>query len=115
MSKIINIFVINMGKLFITKLKEFLKEKDLIYFMIAVYVGTLLNDFLSSFTNSIIIPLINMAIPDSMNADSLIMEKMEKLGFVELRKLMSDFISLIIAVILSYYLIRFVLNVNGNK
>jgi len=40
---------------------------------------------------------------------------MEKLGFVELRKLMSDFISLIIAVILSYYLIRFVLNVNGNK
>jgi len=101
-----------MGKLFITKLKEFLKEKDLIYFMIAVYVGTLLNDFLSSFTNSIIIPLINMAIPDSMNADSLIMEK---LGFVELRKLMSDFISLIIAVILSYYLIRFVLNVNGNK
>ena len=50
-----------MGKLFITKLKEFLKEKDLIYFMIAVYVGTLLNDFLSSFTNSIIIPLINMS------------------------------------------------------
>ena len=38
-----------MGSPFINKIRSFLKEKDLIYFMIAVYVGTILNNFLSSF------------------------------------------------------------------
>lgn len=102
-----------MGKTFIDKMRSFLKEKDLIYFMIAVYIGTILNDFLSSFTNSIIIPIVNMSIPNSLKIGDKMTNMLEDLGFVELRKLETDFISLLIAIFVSYYLLRFVIGVNG--
>lgn len=88
---------------------NFLREKDLIYIMVAVYIGTILNNFLSSFTNSIIIPLIGLAIPENWGASDSVIEKLEDLGFVEMRKLLTDFISLLIAVFVSYYLIKMVL------
>ena len=87
----------------------FLKEKDLIYIMVAVYIGTILNNFLSSFTNSIIIPLIGLIIPESWNVSDSIIDKLQELGFVEMRKLTTDFISLIIAIFVSYSLIKLVL------
>lgn len=87
----------------------FLKEKDLIYIMVAVYIGTILNNFLSSFTNSIIIPLIGLTIPESWNVSDSIIDKLQELGFVEMRKLTTDFISLIIAIFISYSLIKLVL------
>jgi len=98
-----------MGKAFYEKIRVFLKEKDLIYFMIAVYIGTLLNEFLTTFTSSVIIPIINMIIPESFGLDGSITDTLENLGFVELRKLSTDFISLLIAIFVSYYLIRFVI------
>lgn len=104
-----------MRKTFIDKMRSFLKEKDLIYFMIAVYIGTILNDFLSSFTNSIIIPIVNMAIPSSLKIGDKMTNMLEDLGFVELRKLETDFISLLIAIFVSYYLLRFVIGANGKK
>jgi large-conductance mechanosensitive channel len=104
-----------MGSPFINKIRSFLKEKDLIYFMIAVYVGTILNNFLSSFTNSIIIPLISMLIPKSLTIGEKMGQILEDLGFVELRKLETDFISLIISILVSYYLIRFVIGAKGKK
>ena len=87
----------------------FLKEKDLIYIMVAVYIGTILNNFLSSFTNSIIIPLIGLIIPESWNVSDSIIDKLQELGFVEMRKLTTDFISLVIAIFVSYSLIKLVL------
>ena len=102
-----------MSKSIFQKMRSFLIERDLIYFMIAVYAGTILNDFLSSFTNSIILPIVNMAIPSSFKIGDKMKDTLEDLGFVELRKLESDFISLIIAIFVSYYLLRFVVGVKG--
>ena len=42
-----------------------------------------------------------------------ILSVLEDLGFVELRKLETDFISLIISILVSYYLLRFVIGAKG--
>ena len=99
------------GKTFVNRIREFMKERDLIYLMIAVYIGTILNKFLTTFTNSVIIPVIDLITPDAIFAENAVSKNLEKLGFVNLRELVRDFLSLGIAIIMSYYLIRFVLNV----
>ena len=100
-----------MGKSFVNRIRKFMKERDLIYLTIAVYIGTILNKFLTTFTNSVIIPVFNLIIPDSLLIENIINKKLEGLGFVNLRELVRDFLSLGIAIILSYYVIRFVLNI----
>lgn len=100
-----------MGKTFVDRLREFMKDRDLIYLMIAVYIGTILNKFLTTFTNSVIIPVIDLVTPDAIFAENTVSRNLEKLGFVNLRELVRDFLSLCIAIVMSYYLIRFVLNV----
>ena len=100
-----------MGKTFVDRLREFMKERDLIYLMVAVYIGTILNKFLTTFTNSVIIPVIDLITPDAIFTENTIRKKLESLGFINLRELVRDFLSLSIAITMSYYLIRFVLNV----
>ena len=96
-------------KIFAKNIIDFLKEKDLIYIMVAVYIGTILNNFLSSLTNSVIIPVIGLVVPDSIKLNDVVINKLHDLGFIEMRKLSSDFISLLIAIFVSYYLIKLVL------
>jgi large-conductance mechanosensitive channel len=79
--------------------------------MVAVYIGTILNKFLTTFTNSVIIPVIDLITPDAIFTENTISKKLESLGFINLRELVRDFLSLSIAITMSYYLIRFVLNV----
>ena len=100
-----------MGNTFVDKMRKFMKEGDLIYLLVAVYIGTILNKFLTTFTNSVIIPLIHLIIPDAIFIENNFTKKLEAFGFVNLRELARDFISLGIAIVMSYYLVRFVLNV----
>lgn len=46
-------------------ISNFLFEKDLLQLIIAVYLGTVLQDFFNSFVNGIILPLLLLFIPNS--------------------------------------------------
>ena len=69
-------------KIFAKNIIDFLKEKDLIYIMVAVYIGTILNNFLSSLTNSVIIPVIGLVVPDSIKLNDVVINKLHDLGFI---------------------------------
>jgi large-conductance mechanosensitive channel len=96
------------------RLRNFLIEKDLIYFMIAVYAGTVLQRFFESFTSSILIPIFGLITPSWVeNKQEDIQTKLEELGFVNIREFLIHTFNLILAIILSYALIRFVLRLNN--
>jgi large-conductance mechanosensitive channel len=111
----------NLKKKFITgtwinRFRNFLIEKDLIYFMIAVYAGTVLQRFLESLTNSIILPIIGIITPSwvSENENNL-QDYLEDLGFVDIRNFLIQTFNLLLAIFISYALIRFVLRLNNGN
>jgi len=96
------------------RLRNFLIEKDLIYFMIAVYAGTVLQRFLESLTHSIILPLINLITPTWLSeSEENIQNNLEELGFVDIRNFLIQTFNLLLAIFISYALIRFVLRLNN--
>ncbi len=98
---------------FFNRFRKFLIEKDLIYFMIAVYTGTVLQRFLESFTKSILIPIFNLITPKWLSErEGMFNEYLESLGFVNIEEFLQNTFNLLIAIIVSYYLIRFVLKIN---
>ena len=99
---------------FANLMRQFLKEGDLIYYMIAVYTGTVLNDFLSKMSSSIIVPLFSMLFPFLVVSDEGI-SYLESLGFKNLDKVISSFISLLISIIISFFILRFVLNIDKSN
>jgi large-conductance mechanosensitive channel len=100
---------------FITRLRNFLIEKDLIYIMIAVYVGTVLQKFLETFTKSIIMPILTLITPEWFEKrEKDFKDTLETLGFVNMKELISQTFNLIIAISISYILIRFVLGLNND-
>lgn len=101
---------------FINRLRFFLIEKDLIYIMIAVYVGTVLHKFLETFTESIIIPILVLITPQWFEkGEKNIKDTLEALGFVNMKELISQTFNLIIAIIISFVLIRFVLGLKKKR
>ncbi len=100
----------------INRFRNFLIEKDLIYFMIAVYAGTVLQRFLESLTNSIILPLINIITPSWLSkVESNIQNNLEDLGFIDIRNFLIQTFNLLLAIFISYALIRFVLKLNNGN
>tara|TARA_B100000035_G_C21036030_1_gene570999 strand:+ start:2541 stop:2888 length:348 start_codon:yes stop_codon:yes gene_type:complete len=100
----------------INRFRNFLIEKDLIYFMIAVYAGTVLQRFLESLTNSIILPLINLITPSWLSkVENNIQNNLEDLGFIDIRNFLIQSFNLLLAIFISYALIRFVLKLNNGN
>ena len=100
----------------VNRFRNFLIEKDLIYFMIAVYAGTVLQRFLESLTNSIILPLINLITPSWLSeGENNIQNYLEELGFVDIRNFLLQTFNLLLAIFISYALIKFVLKLNNGN
>ena len=99
---------------FATLMRQFLKEGDLIYYMIAVYTGTVLNDFLSKMSSSVIVPFFSMIFPFFVISDQRL-SYLESLGFKDLHEVMASFLSLLISIIVSFFILRFVLNIDKSK
>ena len=99
---------------FANLMRQFLKEGDLIYYMIAVYTGTVLNDFLSKMSKSVIVPFFSMIFPFLVISDERL-SYLESMGFKNLHEVMSSFVSLLISIIISFLILRFVLNIDKSK
>ena len=99
---------------FASLMRQFLKEGDLIYYMIAVYTGTVLNDFLSKMSSSIIVPFFSMIFPFLVVSDESL-SYLESLGFKNLHEVISSFVSLLISIIISFFILRFVLNIDKSN
>ena len=99
---------------FATLMRQFLKEGDLIYYMIAVYTGTVLNDFLSKMSSSVIVPFFSMIFPFFVISDQRL-SYLESLGFKDLHEVMASFLSLLISIIVSFFILRFVLNIDKSR
>ena len=109
-----SIMGMNIKKLF-DGMRNFLKEGDLIYYMIAVYTGTVLNNFLTAFSKSIVKPTFGMILPSFMQFSDKNYQEMEELGFVDMKDFITQTISLIISIIVSYLILRFVLKIDKSK
>lgn len=99
----------------LNQLRNFLKEGDLIYYMIAVYTGTVLNNFLTAFSKSIVKPTFGMILPSFLQLNEENYAQLESLGFVDMKNLITQTISLIISIIVSYLVLRYILKIDKSK
>jgi len=84
-------------------LVNFLKQKDLIYMAIAVYLGLVLQNFLESLAGDIVIPLATAPLPENIKDIDLNVFGMDVNRFIV--KLLSFFI----AVFVSYLFMKLVM------
>lgn len=103
MSKLNTSKIDTLGK----RIQKFLLERDLLSLSLAIYLGTVLQQFLASFVDGLITPLLSMIVPKRLK-DFHESSFLKKHNF-NLRKIVTDLISLIIAVLISYILVRHVL------
>lgn len=95
------------------KIQKFLLERDLLSLSLAIYLGTVLQQFLASFVDGLVTPLLSMLIPKRLkdfHENSFLKEH----NF-NIRKIITNLISLVIAVLLSYVLVRYVLLISEKK
>ena len=88
-------------------IRSFLNRGDLLNLTIAVYLGTVLQKFFEDIIANMIYPLTQFILPSSLYEDADI--QFFKVS-INIGKIIKSFISFIIAVIISYFFVKFIEN-----
>ena len=97
-------------KSFKQQFSQFLLNKDLLQLILAVYLGSVLQKFLDSFVNGLILPLMILFVPNSQytNFDDI---TVKFLGVdIEAGKLTMSLINLFLGFLISYIFVYYVIN-----
>ena len=94
------------GKTFGKSIQTFLLEKDLLPLSLAIYIGTVLQKFLEKLVNGLIMPSLKSLTPKPIQ--DIGNNKFLKDNGFDLKGVFNHTLSLIIAIIISYFLVRYV-------
>ena len=93
------------NKLSFKNLIKFLKQHDLIYMALSVYLGIVLEKFLESFIKDIFVPIVSTPIPNSIKQYSFDVLNMNVNNFI------TNIFRLLMSIIVSYLFVRIVMGV----
>lgn len=82
---------------------SFLKENNIAFMAISVYIGVVLQKFLNSFVNDIFVPLVSAPLPDSIREIDL------NIWNLNINRFLIEIINVLIAVFISYLFIKLVI------